>query len=82
MTNKEMGTHQEGKSPEQLIEEMENYDKSPSYSDVEETFGTDTADKATNNTAIIGISAVTIVILACIAMCGLIFIVFLLNAPW
>jgi hypothetical protein len=74
-------TEEPQKSPEELIEEMQEAQHPISRSDVEEQFTTKTS-KGNNTVSIIAILATAVVLLGCIIACAVVAYAFTLNPPW
>ena len=74
---------EEQKSPEQLIEEMEQAEHPISSSDVQEAFSSTETDNGGGNTVTLAvIIAAAVVVVGCVFACAAISIVFLQNPPW
>jgi len=74
---------EEQKSPEQLIEEMEQAEHPISSSDVQEAFVSTETDKGGGNTVTLAvIIAAAVILVGCVFACAAISIVFLQNPPW
>ena len=69
------------KSPEELIEEMEEAQNPISRVDVKEEF-TAQSSQGNKTVSIIAIIAGTVVLLGCILACAVVAYAFTLNPPW
>jgi len=74
-------TEEPQKSPEELIEEMEEAQHPVSRADVNEEF-TAQSSQGNNTVPIVAIIAGTVVLLACILACAVVAYAFALNPPW
>ena len=74
-------TEEPQKSPEELIEEMEEAQHPVSSADVSEAFAVPSS-QGNQTTSIVAIIAGSILILGCIIACAFVAYAFVLNAPW
>ena len=80
----EQTTPEEQKSPEQLIEEMEQAQEPVSQTEVREAFIEETPSSGSGSSVvpIVAIVAGAVLAIGCIFACAAIAITFLINAPW
>jgi len=74
-------TEEPQKSPEELIEEMEEAQHPVSRTDVKEAFA-DQSSQGNKTTPIVAIIAGAVVLLGCILACAVVAYAFTLNPPW
>jgi hypothetical protein len=80
-------TDEPQKTPEELIEEMEEAQQPISREDVRQEFvqappGSSQPDSKSNAVPIVGIIAASVIILGCIFACAAVAYGFMINAPW
>jgi len=74
-------TEEPQKSPEELIEEMEEAQHPVSRADVKEAFA-DQSSQSNKAVPIVAIIAGAVVLLGCILACAVVASAFALNPPW
>ena len=74
-------TEEPQKSPEELIEEMEDAQHPISRADVKEAFA-DQSSQGNKTVPIVAIIAGSVIILGCIIACAFVAYAFALNPPW
>ena len=74
-------TEEPQKSPEELIEEMEEAQHPISSADAKEAF-TVQSSQGNKTVSIVAIIAVAVVLLGCILACAVVASAFTLNPPW
>ena len=74
-------TEEPQKSPEELIEEMEEAQHPVSRADVKEEFASQSS-QGNNTVPVVAIIAGSVLILGCIIACAVVAYAFALNPPW